>query len=180
MKGFFVFLWGALIALGAGWAGFPRLLYKTTPQSLDFNHQVHGDKAGMKCEDCHAFRADGTFAGIPRLEQCAGCHAAPMGSAAAEKNFIDAYVTPQREPVWHSYSRQPENVYFSHIRHVKLGSLSCEQCHPGHGASRTLKPHQEDRISGYSRDVWDRMLMDDCIDCHRERKLEPSCMDCHK
>jgi hypothetical protein len=103
-----------------------------------------------------------------------------MGTSAAEKSFIDQYVTPQREPAWRSYARQPENVYFSHIRHVKIGSLKCEQCHPGHGASHTLKPYQEDRISGYSRDVWDRMLMDDCIDCHHNNKLEPSCMDCHK
>ena len=31
-----VFLVGVLSALGAGWAGFPRLVYKTVPQPVEF------------------------------------------------------------------------------------------------------------------------------------------------
>ena len=90
----------SLTALGAGWLGFPRVIYQSQPQPVDFSHKVHADKAGSKCEDCHAFRDDGTFAGMPTLDKCAACHAAAMGDTAAEKNFIDQYVTPQREPVW--------------------------------------------------------------------------------
>ena len=67
----------------------PRHL-QNRPQPVDFSHKVHADKAGTKCEDCHAFRDDGTFAGIPTLDKCAGCHAAAMGTTAAEKNFIDS------------------------------------------------------------------------------------------
>ena len=58
-----------------------------------------------------------------------------MGTTAAEKNFIDRYVTPNREPQWLSYARQPENVYFSHIAHVKLGQVKCEQCHGNEGGT---------------------------------------------
>ena len=107
------------------------------------------------------------------------------GSSVAEKNFIERFVTPQREPEWLVYARQPENVYFSHITHVKRGNLKCEQCHGGQGTSNTLPPFQQDRISGYSRDIWGHagrpaMTMDACVACHRQSHLEHSCLDCHK
>src|ERR1043165_5050558 len=112
MSGKIFVLAGALTAMGAGWAGFPRVIYRSRPQPVDFSHKVHADKAGTKCEDCHAFRDDGTYAGAPRLEQCSGCHAAAMGTTAAEKAFIDNYVTPGQEPSWKTYAFQPENVWF--------------------------------------------------------------------
>ena len=185
IRGKILFLAGAVAALGVGWAGFPHVIYKSRPQPVDFSHKVHAEKAGNKCEDCHAFRDDGTFAGIPKLDKCAGCHAAAMGTTAAEKAFIEGYVTPQREPEWASYARQPENVYFSHITHVKRGDLKCETCHGGLGATDKLPRYQEDRISGYSRDIWGvagrpGMTMDDCVACHRRQNLEYSCLDCHK
>jgi hypothetical protein len=179
-RGRVVFLAGVLAALGAGWAGFPRVIYQRRAQPVDFSHKVHADKAGQKCEDCHEFREDGSFAGIPRLDKCAGCHAAAMGTTAAEKQFIDGYVTPQREVRWASYARQPENVYFSHAVHVKRAQLQCESCHGNHGQTDTLRVYQEDRISGYSRDIWAGMKMDDCVACHRRHGTENSCLDCHK
>jgi hypothetical protein len=171
---------GALVALAAGWAAFPRVIYKRQPQPVAFSHKIHAEKAGMKCEDCHELRPDGTFAGIPLLEKCAGCHAAAMGTTVAEKQFIDGYVTPRREVQWAVYARQPENVYFSHAAHVKLAHLACASCHRDHGQSDALRPYEEDRISGYSRDIWRSMKMDDCAACHRQHGIENSCLDCHK
>jgi len=176
-RGTIIFLAGVLFALGAGWAGFPRVINRTQPQPVDFSHQVHTDKAGSKCDDCHSFRPDGSFTGIPTLDKCAGCHAAPMGTTVAEKNFIDRYVTQQREPEWLVYARQPENVYFSHNAHINRGKLKCERCHGNQGTTNTLRPHLEDRISGYSRNT---MSMDDCVACHRQDHREYSCLDCHK
>ncbi len=185
MRAMIPFVAGAVAALSAGWAGFPHAIYRSRPQPVDFSHKVHADQAGAKCDDCHAFRADGTFAGIPTLDKCAGCHAAAMGTTAAEKNFIDQYVAPGREPQWADYARQPENVYFSHITHVKLGQMKCETCHGGQGSTDRLPRYQEDRISGYSRDIWGTggrpgMTMDNCVGCHRKQHLEYSCLDCHK
>ena len=46
-----------------------------------------------------------------------------------------------------------------------------------------MKPYQENRITGYSRDIWgeniggfkkntwDRMKMNDCSDCHQKEKM---------
>jgi len=194
IRGKLLFLAGLLAALGMGWVVFPYAIYERQPQPVDFSHKVHtGDKAGnMKCEDCHAFREDGTFAGLPNLEKCSVCHVAAMGTTAAEKKFIEQYVTANREPVWHVYAREPENVYFSHAVHIKLGKVACEKCHGGHGQTDSLRPYQQDRISGYSRDIWGRpvadasfraeggMKMDNCVDCHRKNNLTHACMDCHK
>ena len=89
-------------------------------------------------------------------------------------------------PDWsETYARQPENVFFSHITHVKRGRLRCDTCHGGIGASDKLPPYEEDRISGYSRDIWGAagrpgMTMNDCIACHRKNHREDSCLDCHK
>lgn len=189
MRRVFPFAAGMAILLAAGWAGFPRAIYKSRPEPVDFSHKVHADQ-GQKCEDCHSLRADGTFAGIPALDKCAGCHAAPMGTTVAEKQFIEQYVTPAREPRWAVYARQPENVFFSHIAHVKRAQIACEACHGNHGASNHLVPYQEDRISGYSRNLWQvaergkdtrpAMTMNACVDCHRQHGLEHSCLDCHK
>lgn len=186
MRGIVAVLAGVAVALGVGWAGFPRIIHKSHAQPVDFSHKIHAEKAGAKCEDCHVFREDGSFAGVPALDKCAGCHAAGMGTSAAEKEFIERYVTPQQEPQWFSYSRQPENVFFSHAAHVKRGGVACDSCHGNLGDSDHLPLYEVDRVSGYSRDIWGRsgrpaMTMDGCVACHRQKKLaEHSCLDCHK
>ena len=172
-----IFLAGVLSALGAGWVSFPRLIYKTAPQPISFSHKVHAEKAGSKCEDCHALRDDGTFAGVPALEKCAGCHAAPMGTTPAEKAFIDQYVTPNREPQWTAYAHQPENVFFPHAAHVRGNRVKCEECHGAIGAADHLPAARIDRISGYSAET---MRMQACIDCHQRNQIIDSCLECHK
>jgi hypothetical protein len=194
-------LLGVLASLCAGWIGFPRVIYQSRPQPVEFSHPIHARKAGMLCVDCHAPREDGTYAGVPPLSQCAGCHTANLGPTAAEKNFIAEYVKPKREPEWAVYARQPESVWFSHTSHIRIAKLPCERCHGDQASSDQPRPYQEDRISGYSRDIWGYkvashsrrvgaskdefivvpgMKMDDCIDCHRQEGLEHSCLDCHK
>ena len=114
LRGTIVFTAGVLAALGAGWAGFPRVIYQTHRQPVDFSHQVHADKAGSKCDDCHAFRADGTFAGVPTLDKCSGCHAAAMGTTVAEKTFIDNYRTPHSDKmhVVERFTRQGDALLY--------------------------------------------------------------------
>lgn len=180
--------------LAFGWLAFPRILYQRLPQPMAFSHKVHtGEKGGMKCEDCHSVKEDGRFTGIPVVEQCAGCHAQPMTDSKIEKFLVEKHITPNREVPWLAYSRQPENVYFPHAAHIKLGKVACTECHGAHGSTDALRPYEQNRISGYSRDIWGAsisrissrgkragMKMDDCIDCHQSRHLEHSCLDCHK
>lgn len=173
---------GCAIALAGGWLVFPRAIYTAEKQPFAFSHAAHtGEKGGMKCEDCHSIGAEGRFSGIPKLEQCSGCHTQPVKGSAAEKEFIANYVTPNREIPWQVYSRQPENVYFSHVSHVKVAKLECARCHGEHGKSSSLEPFQRNRVSGYSKTIADRhMEMGDCERCHAEKGLKNSCLDCHK
>lgn len=186
MRSVLFFAGGVLLTAIPGWLAFPNLLYKRVPQPVAFNHQTHTGKGGMGCTDCHSTREDGSFAGVPALAQCATCHAAPMGATKAEKDFIDNYVTPAREPAWQVYWRQPDNAWFPHAAHVTRAKLACEKCHGDHGKSTTLPLFEVNRVSGYSREVMGRkgrsagMRMDNCIQCHHEHGLNHSCLDCHR
>jgi len=192
LRSVFSFLAGLAGMLALGWLVFPAVLYQRTPQPAQFSHKVHTGEAGMSCSDCHAFREDGSFAGIPRLETCLPCHTEPAGETPEEKHFIEAFVKPNREVPWLVYSRQPDNVRFSHARHVKVGKMACEDCHGPVGESERLKDFQQNGISGYSRDIWgprmlrtgwkpgEGMKMSDCEDCHRQRSVVAGCLGCHK
>jgi len=178
-RGKVLFLAGLLGALAAGWGGLPAARFARVPQPVAFSHKIHAEKAGTKCEDCHSLREDGTFAGIPTLDKCAGCHAQPMGTSAEEKRFIDRYVTPNREIPWQVYARQPANVFFPHAFHVKLAHQDCGQCHGQQGRTDTLGPALVNRISGYSGSPHFQN-MDACEDCHRRRGAANSCLACHQ
>jgi hypothetical protein len=113
-----------------------------------------------------------------------------MGKSADEKKLA-AMIADGKEISWHVYARQPENVYFSHAPHVKLGEIKCERCHGPHGSSDRLRPFERNRLSTYSRDVegravlarseeWDGMKMTDCSECHHARGVRESCLTCHK
>ncbi len=187
------FIAGLAVSMALGWYAFPHVLYQRVDQPLRFSHKVHQTTAGMACDDCHSILASGRFSAIPGISKCAECHAAPVGETKDEKLLVANYVTPNREIPWKVYSRQPDNVYFSHANHIKLGKLACERCHNDHGKTDTLRPYEFDPISGYSRDLGESkflrgaafktrtsMKMDDCSACHHERNVHTGCLDCHK
>jgi menaquinone reductase, multiheme cytochrome c subunit len=195
IRGVTAFGSGLAFALWAGWVAFPRALYRSAAQPFQFSHKVHtGEKVGLTCDDCHSFGDDGRFAGIPRLDKCSACHSEPVSQSPDEKVFVEKYVKASREVPWLVYSRQPDNVFFSHATHVRIAKLACDKCHGGHGKSDKLRLYQENRISGYSRDIWGPsilrigasaggragMKMDDCTHCHRENGVLTGCLDCHK
>mmetsp|Transcript_22809 Transcript_22809/g.11015 ORF Transcript_22809/g.11015 Transcript_22809/m.11015 type:complete len:211 (-) Transcript_22809:4828-5460(-) len=187
------FLVGLLASIAVGWIVFPKLLYSKKEQPIDFNHVVHMEIVDEGCESCHFFREDGTFSGVPKLVQCIDCHEEVQSDSPSEEKFVNEYVANYREVPWLIYSRQPDCVFFSHIAHVKKASMSCESCHGKIGKSTSLKPYEENRITGYSREIWgksiagfkkhtwDRMKMDDCGECHeKEMGHKGPCFQCHK
>lgn len=191
--GWIVFLSAFAASMVVGWVVFPLILYTKSEQPIRFNHKAHSEEtAGLTCESCHEFRADGQFAGIPSIAKCAECHSAQLGESEAEKNLVENYVLPNREIPWLVYSRQPENVQFSHAVHVKLGEIPCVRCHGDRGTSEEPGTYEQNIISGFSRDIWghniariknaawDGMKMDDCSSCHRARGVWESCFSCHK
>jgi hypothetical protein len=188
-----LFAFGVLVALVIGWMVFPRALYSQKHQPLDFLHKTHAEKSGVAdCNECHTLREDGSFAGMPVMEKCAGCHSEKMGQSAAEAILVDRYVKPGQEAPWLVYSRQPANVWFSHSIHVKRANLACSECHSTYGESDQVRIYEVNRISGYSRDIWGRsmsrlwrapregMKMSDCEHCHARRNVEVGCLGCHQ
>jgi hypothetical protein len=186
-----------LIGFGAvffiGYEILPQWLYESVKQPMQFNHAIHmGEKGGMSCEDCHGFRDDGSFVGIPPTASCADCHEEVMGDSPAEKQLVEQYIKPGKEIPWLVYSRQPDNTYFSHIAHVKSAEIKCSECHGNHEKTDKVRIYERNVITGYSRDIWgsqiggfktnswDRMKMDDCADCHIKHGTVDNCMTCHK
>ncbi len=191
---------GLVSSLIVGWVVFPKLLYSQKKQPFDFNHQLHNELVDDGCQSCHFFREDGSYSGTPKLEQCSGCHEDVQGETEDEALFVNEYVANNREVPWLIYSRQPDCVFFSHAAHVKAGKMDCKTCHGDIGTSTTLKVYEENRITGYSRDIWgkniagfkkhtwDRMKMDDCSQCHVKlgvnqtsvQTKKGACFVCHK
>jgi hypothetical protein len=196
----FFFLLGLLSSLLFGWVVFPKLLYSHKNQPIDFNHAQHMKEVDNGCQSCHFFRKDGSFSGETKLAQCIQCHEDVLGVSENEKKFVENYVIKNREVPWLVYSRQPDCVFFSHAAHVKGAKMDCITCHGDIGNSESLKTYEENRISGYSRDIWgnniagikrnpwDRMKMDDCAECHIKETGRSSsvqtekdgCFVCHK
>lgn len=194
------FILGLVASLLLGWVVFPQLLYSQKKQPIDFNHVLHNGLVDNGCESCHFFREDGSYAGVPKLAQCIECHEEANGEDPEEIKFVEEYVKKEREVPWLVYSRQPDCVFFSHAAHVKAGGMECVTCHGHIGESENLKVYEQNRISGYSRDIWgknmlglkqntwDRMKMDDCAECHAAANVpagsvqtrKDGCFVCHK
>ncbi len=189
---FFVIGFG--FSLFGGWVGFPNMLYKEVPHPIDFNHDLHMGVVFDGCNSCHYFREDGSFSGSPTLEECRDCHMFVMGTDPNEEKFVEEYVLQDKEVPWNIYAKQPDNVYFSHAPHVIGADMDCATCHGDIGESESLRPYQENRLTGYSRDIWGwnmsrlgepkyapRMKMMDCVNCHVEEiDSKGSCFQCHK
>jgi len=186
------FMLGLIVSLIVGWVIFPQVLYSQKKQPVDFNHVLHNEEVKDDCESCHFFREDGTFSGVPKLSQCIDCHEEVNGEDPEEEKFVNEYVAKDREVPWLIYSRQPSNVFFSHAAHVKMAQMDCVTCHGNIGESENLKVYEENRISGYSRDIWgkniagfkrntwDRMKMDDCSECHQKENANQNSVQTHK
>lgn len=174
------FIAGLMASLVVGWIVFPKLLYSRKEQPIDFNHVLHMQEVSNDCESCHFFRDDGSFAGVPKNEICAECHSEVLGESRDEEILVEEFILKDREVPWLIYSKQPDCVFFTHAAHVSTAEMDCKTCHGPIGESTSLKVYEENRITGYSRDIygpnisgimrnpWEGMKMDDCAACHRE------------
>ncbi|MDD2388588.1 MAG: cytochrome c3 family protein [Desulfobacterales bacterium] len=190
---FLSFVLGLAASLFVGWVIFPGLLYSKKKQPIDFDHALHVNSVDSGCESCHFFREDGSFSGVPKIAQCVDCHEEVQGENPEETKFVEEYVAQGKEVPWLVYSRQPDCVFFSHAAHVKTAEMECATCHGAIGESTNSRVYQENRITGYSRDIWgknisgfnkntwDSMKMDDCAGCHEQTPgRKDACFVCHK
>jgi hypothetical protein len=146
----------------------------------------------MACSDCHYFREDGTFAGLPTTEECASCHTDVMGSDPEEERYVEEYVTPGKEVKWLVYQMQPDNVFFSHAAHSEETCNQCHdfstrelcnQCHPDVAGMDDPPVYKENKLTKYSSET---MKMWECERCHAHpdhygvTRSSNACFVCHK
>jgi hypothetical protein len=139
---------------------------KKIKQPIEFNHKIHADN-GLECLDCHPYYKSNASSGRPSLGRCAECHEEPLGESEAEKEVV-RHIKDGTEIEWQRLFTIPEDVYFSHRRHVVLGEIPCKTCHGNIGESQSppLSPKQ--------------ISMKRCMKCHREREVNNDCISCHR
>ncbi len=142
---------------------------RSATQPIAYSHKVHIETAGLKCEECHIYAKTGASASIPSTEICKNCHSeVPLSESPEEKKLLD-YIARGEEVPWVRIYSVPDHVFFSHRRHVTKAELECATCH---GPVETLtKP-----VSSMFLPV----TMNNCMTCHREKKVSNDCLDCHR
>jgi hypothetical protein len=139
---------------------------KGITQPIRFNHKIHAEN-DLECLDCHTHFQDRATSGRPGLEICSGCHEEALGESEEEKKVVE-HVQAGEEIAWKRLYRVPEDVYYSHRRHVVLGQIECETCHDNIGQS-TRPPSRARKIS-----------MKKCLNCHKENSVTTDCIACHR
>ncbi len=171
--GWIFFLVGFIGSIVLGWVVFPGLLYSEKSQPINFSHAKHSDSS---CEDCHTLRPDGSFTGIPKIQNCIECHQDPQGDSKDEQILIEKYIQEEKEIPWLVYTRQPDNVYFSHAPHMGK-DMKCTTCHRDVSAEEKSPAVKVNRLTGYHEDT---MMMVECEKCHARQGTTNACAACHK
>lgn len=137
-------------------------------QPIAFNHKIHAGELKLECSHCHQGVETGPFATLPSVEVCLACHMSPL-SQNPEEAKVRGYGGEKGEIPWVRLTRMPDDVYFSHRRHVKFGEIPCEQCH-GQMAERVRPPQSAPM----------ELTMDDCLACHQKNHATEDCVLCHR
>ena len=166
--GWWPFWVGAVIFFAGAVAFLPGVLRPGVTQPVGFDHRKHTEKAEIECESCHSSVRTQAFAGLPKISFCMECHEEAQTNSPDEARLRE-YAHGGKEILWARLFRVPGHVYFSHRRHVALGSIGCNRCHGDIGhrlATDTRRPAN--------------LEMDECIACHQKEKAGVDCTDCHK
>lgn len=137
-------------------------------QPIKFSHIIHVQKNKMDCQYCHWSVAKASYAAIPEVETCMGCHKLIKGSnpeSQAEIKKLDDYWAKGEPIPWVKVHVNPQHVNFNHKRHVKAG-INCQECH-----GQVPNMDVVERVSS--------MKMGWCLDCHREKGTSIDCWTCH-
>jgi hypothetical protein len=145
-----------------------RLRSPSVSQPLAFNHKLHVEGNGLECVECHIYVKTQSFSGLPGVEKCMECHSDPVTKSPEEEKIRQAAAKGE-QLVWGRLYKIPDNVYYSHRRHVVAGKLECAECH-GPIAATTRPPSRPLK----------KIKMDSCLDCHRKNGVPTDCTTCHR
>jgi len=136
-------------------------------QPIQFNHKIHIEE-GLECRDCHTLVHTEQTAGRPLLEVCAGCHEKDESKNPEIRKVAQA-IERGEEISWRRIGRLPDDVFFSHRRHVEAGKLTCNVCHGKMEEQKTPPAKPLVKIS-----------MKMCTDCHTKELISNDCLRCHR
>lgn len=146
-----------LIAAVFGWqvvTAVPLVPPKQIPdQPVFFSHETHVGTLEIDCRYCHESVETSSFAGIPPVSTCMGCHEHVWRNSPLLVPVRESY-REQTPLVWTRVYALRDFVFFDHSIHVTKG-FACETCHG-----------RVDRMP----QIWQvrPMTMQWCLDCHRE------------
>ena len=135
-------------------------------QPIAFNHKIHTEV--LECETCHEFARTGAHSGLPGLSTCLECHEEPVTESAEERKIVEL-AAAGGEQVFRKLFRLPDNVFYTHRRHVGIAEIECATCHGS--IAQTTSPPPIPLV---------RITMDFCIDCHRASGASEGCIGCHR
>jgi hypothetical protein len=163
-------------------------------QPIPFSHITHVKENQIDCQFCHWSVAKSSYAAIPEVENCMGCHNYIPGRTDEQKeginklkgywdnsgipyktnekgetvNFEGEKITKTGEsaPIpWEKVHASPNYLKFNHKRHVAAG-VSCHSCH-----GQIPEMEVVERVSSFK--------MGWCLDCHRQQGASIDCATCH-
>lgn len=138
-------------------------------QPIKFSHVTHVQKNQMDCQFCHWNVAKSSFASVPEVDTCMGCHKIVGGTTEDQKteiNKLKEYHSKGQPIDWVKVHVMPDHVKFNHKRHVKAG-VSCQSCH-----GQIPEMEEVERVTS--------MKMGWCVSCHREKGASIDCYSCHR
>ena len=97
-------------------------------QPILFSHKIHAGEFKIDCQYCHADARRSTFAGLPSVKRCMGCHqivASKDAELQKEVEKLRAHWKDGRPIEWARIHKVAGFVYFPHKRHVQSG-LACQ------------------------------------------------------
>ena len=151
----------------SAWSRQPALA-TASAQPIQFPHNTHVQTYKIDCQYCHADARRSTFAGVPSVKRCMGCHqivASKDAELQKEVEKLRTFAKESRPVEWVRIHKLAGFVYFPHKRHVQTG-LACQQCH-GEVQTMTEVAQVAPLTMGW------------CVSCHAERKGPLECVVCH-
>jgi hypothetical protein len=134
-------------------------------QPIEFSHAIHAGSYGIGCQFCHTDARRSTFAGLPSVARCMGCHKIVATQGNPEVQKLHQYWTRKEAIPWVRIHKLAGFVYFPHKRHVQA-NLPCQECH---GRVEAMQ-----RVAQVAP-----LTMGWCVACHAERRGPLDCVTCH-
>lgn len=134
-------------------------------QPIEFSHIVHASSYRIDCQYCHADARRSTYAGLPSVERCMGCHKIVAAQGNPEVQKVQDHWTRKQPIPWVRIHKLPGFVYFPHKRHIAAG-LACQTCH---GPVERMQ-----RVAQVAP-----LTMGWCVECHAQKNGPLECVTCH-